>query len=76
MTKRGILITSMKKLSNSSNTSKRRENREEQIRRPKNKGHNKLAAKLNKMDKTVVPFCRHCPTEKETTEHYMARCPA
>ena len=39
-------------------------------------GQNKLAAKLNKMDETVVPFCRHCPTEKETSEHYMARCPA
>ena len=39
-------------------------------------GQNKLAANLHKLDKTVVPFCRHCPTELETTEHYMARCPA
>ena len=39
-------------------------------------GQNKLAAKLNRMDETIVPFCQHCPTERETTEHFMARCPA
>jgi len=39
-------------------------------------GQNKLAANLHKIESLVVPYCKHCPRERETTEHYLAKCPA
>ena len=39
-------------------------------------GQNKLAANLHKIDRSVVPHCRHCPGVRETTEHFLAKCPA
>ena len=39
-------------------------------------GQNHLAHHENKMDRNVIPFCKHCPGTRETTEHFMADCPA
>ena len=35
-----------------------------------------LANNHNKRNKTVVPYCRHCPSMKETNEHFIGFCPA
>ena len=39
-------------------------------------GQNHLAHNENKLDKSVIPFCKHCPGTRETTEHYLGKCPA
>ena len=39
-------------------------------------GQNHLAHNQNKMDKSVIPFCKHCPNVRETTEHFLSSCPA
>jgi hypothetical protein len=38
-------------------------------------GQNHLAHNENKMDKSVNPYCKHCPGTRETTEHFVAECP-
>ena len=35
-----------------------------------------LANNSSKRDPLVVPYCRHCPAEKETAEHFLTSCPA
>ena len=35
-----------------------------------------LANSHSKRDKSVVPFCRFCPSTKETNEHFIGSCPA
>ena len=37
---------------------------------------NHLANNHSKRDINVVPFCRHCPSTKETAEHFITACPA
>lgn len=39
-------------------------------------GQNHLANNHSKRDVTVVPYCRHCPSIKETAEHFLTACPA